>query len=129
MRKLEKEIKSEILLSLSKDPSVRLFNQPQGIGYVGRVIEKGAVLVLADWRVVTFGMAPGSSDLIGWVETEVTEEMIGKVLARFAAIEVKQKLGRPTAQQANFLRVVLNAGGIAGVARSTDEAWGLIECV
>lgn len=128
MRKLEKDVKAEILLSLSREPTIRLFNQPQGIAYVGRVVEKRqGILVLADWRVVTFGMAPGSSDLIGWVETEVTEEMIGDVIARFAAIEVKQKLGRVTPGQANFLRVAKEAGAIAGVARSVDEAWSLIE--
>lgn len=128
MRKLEKEIKAEILLALSREPTVRLFNQPQGIAYVGTVVEKSRHLVtIADWRLVSFGMAPGSSDLIGWVGTEITEEMIGQVIARFAAIEVKSDAGRLTMEQKRFLSVVKQAGGIAGVARSTDEAWGLIE--
>jgi len=127
LRKLEKEIKAEILLALSREPTIRLFNQPQGIAFVGTVVEKSQHLVtIADWRIVSFGLAPGSSDLIGWVETEITEEMIGQVVARFAAIEVKQKLGRVTEAQANFLNVVKKAGGIAGVARSTEEAWGII---
>lgn len=64
-------------------------------------------------RKVTYGLRPGSSDLIGWTPVVVTPGMAGRRLAVFTAIEVKARSGRPTEAQAHFLAEVLKAGGIA----------------
>lgn len=77
-------------------------------------------------RVVCFGLAKGSSDLIGWREIEITEEMVGQKIAIFVAIEVKDK-GRVTPEQRRFISCVKQAGGFAGVARSVDEAKQIID--
>lgn len=82
-------------------------------------------------RVVCFGLAKGSSDLIGFKTVEVTEEMVreagGKLrLAVFAAIEVKDK-GRATPEQRRFISCVQAAGGLAGVARSVTDAKEILE--
>lgn len=79
-----------------------------------------------DGRAVKTGLCNGSSDLIGWRSIEVTPDMVGRRVAVFAAIEVKDR-GRPTAEQQRFIGAVLSAGGIAGVARSVAEAEALLD--
>ena len=77
-------------------------------------------------RIVCFGLATGSSDLIGFKTVEVTEDMVGQKLAVFVAIEVKDK-GRPTPEQRRFISCVNDAGGMAGIARSVDDAKKIME--
>jgi len=48
--------------------------------------------------------------------------MVGQEMAVFAAIEVKTPKGRATKDQLRFIEHIRNAGGIAGIARSVDEA-------
>ena len=64
-----------------------------------------------DGRKVRTGLCVGSSDLIGWTRD-----------GRFLAIEVKAPGRAPTPEQANFLREVASAGGVAFVAYSADDA-------
>ena len=64
-------------------------------------------------RMLTFGLAVGSSDLIGWCSRGG--------LAVFLAVEVKSATGRLRPQQRTFLEAVRGHGGIAFVAHSVDE--------
>jgi hypothetical protein len=48
--------------------------------------------------------------------------MVGTEVPVFAAIEVKSAKGEASEQQKAFIEHIRNAGGIAGVARSVDEA-------
>ena len=74
-----------------------------------------------------FGVgSPGGSDLIGYRRVRVTEEMVGQEIAQFAAVEVKTPKGRVKAEQQQFINHVLSAGGVAGIARSVDEAQKLL---
>lgn len=73
-------------------------------------------------QMVTFGLCPGSSDLIGFRRIRITPEMVGRDIAVFAAIEVKSATGKPTRQQVAFLEHVIAFGGLAGVARSHEQA-------
>lgn len=73
-------------------------------------------------RLVRFGLCKGSSDLIGFRPTVITPEMVGKTVAIFTAIEVKTPTGKPTPEQLHFLQRVKDLGGIAGIARSVDDA-------
>ncbi len=78
-------------------------------------------------RVIRYGVGnPGGSDLIGWTPVIITHEMVGGMLGVFTAIEVKAPRGRPTEAQLNFLRQVQLGGGIAGIARSTQDALALL---
>lgn len=79
----------------------------------------------ASGRLVRYGLCPGSSDLIGLRQVVVTPDMIGQTLAVFAAIEVKDR-GRATPEQQAFIAMVQQAGGLAGVARSTDDARAIL---
>jgi hypothetical protein len=67
-------------------------------------------------RKVRHGLPPGSSDLIGWTAD-----------GRFLSIEVKRPGWRSTpawraSQQAAWLRVVAQSGGVAMVVTSVGEA-------
>ena len=87
---------------------------------VGRLLD-------AHGRPVTFGLCPGSADLIGYVPVTITPAMVGQRLAVFAAVEVKRPGGgRATPQQAQWLESVRAAGGIAGIATSVAEAQALL---
>lgn len=71
---------------------------------------------------VAYGLQPGSSDLIGWRSITVTPDMIGQLVAVFASIEAKASTGRLTKKQIAWIRAVNAAGGIAGEARSAEDA-------
>lgn len=77
-------------------------------------------------RLVRYGLAKGSADLIGWVSKEITSADIGKTIAQFASIEVKSATGAVRPEQTNWAQVVTDAGGIAGVARSVSDAEKII---
>lgn len=69
-------------------------------------------------QLVKFGLCVGSSDLIG-----ITPD------GRFLAIEVKGNRGKVSEHQKNFINHVISKGGIAGVARSAEDAIRLLDTV
>lgn len=71
-------------------------------------------------------MAKGSSDLIGLRKVTITPDMVGQEIGVFCAVEVKSAKGRPTSEQKQFIACVQKFGGLAGVARSVDEAASII---
>jgi len=80
----------------------------------------------ANGRPVQFGLCKGSADLIGWRTVTVTPEMVGTQVAVFLSIEVKTPTGRLRPEQQQWLDAVQAAGGIAGVARSVQDARALV---
>lgn len=71
----------------------------------------------ADGAFIRYGVGGvGGSDLIG----------IYKPTGQFISIEVKTSKGKPSAAQLNFIEQVRAAGGIAGVARSPEDAVQLL---
>lgn len=64
---------------------------------------------------IKFGLCVGSSDLIGLSPD-----------GRFLAVEVKTEKGKPTPDQMRFIEAVKRKGGIAGIARSPDDAVALL---
>ena len=79
----------------------------------------------ATGRLVRYGLCQGSSDLIGLRTRVITETDLGHRFAQFVAIEVKDR-AKPTAEQQAFIDMVLQAGGMAGVARSVDDARAIL---
>lgn len=112
----ESRVVQEVRANLSNGP-VRLFRNN-----VGALQDKNGT-----W--VSYGLAVGSSDLIGLRSVTVTPEMVGSKVAIFVALEGKAKHGRTTEEQDAFLAMVRNAGGIAGVFRSLDDAVDILEGV
>lgn len=68
----------------------------------------------------------GGADLLGWRTITITPDMVGQRFALFLAVEVKSATGRVTPEQLNFIRAVNEAGGIAGVVRSLEQAEELL---
>jgi hypothetical protein len=104
-------IQQRIRLELGREPSLRLFRN-----------NTGSLPDPRTKRPVQFGLCKGSADLIGWKQVTITPDMVGQQMAVFASIEVKTPTGRLTPEQSNWLSVVQTAGGVAGVARSVEDA-------
>lgn len=109
----EQHIQQRIRLDCSRGP-VRLWRNN-----TGRLRDERG-------QLVTFGLCPGSADLIGYRTVTVTPDMVGQQLAVFAAVEVKSPTGRLTPEQAAFIEHVTAAGGIAGIARSVEDAQAIL---
>lgn len=120
----ETSILQTIRLGLSQSPAVRIFRNNVGTGWAGSKIVRNAngSITIHDPRPLHAGLCVGSSDLIGWQSVVVTQEMVGKPVAIFLAVEVKRPKKNPTPEQTNFLERVAAAGGISGVARSVEDA-------
>lgn len=97
----------------------RVFRNNTGLGWIGRVqrfttrttvIVNPEDVVIRGARPLHAGLIEGSSDLIGWTDT-----------GKFLAVEVKTETGRATGEQMNFINAVAAAGGVAFVARSTED--------
>jgi hypothetical protein len=89
----------KILKALRQEPDVLVWRNTTGV-------------TEHDGRRVTYGLALGSSDLIGLLGPQ----------GRFVALEVKTPEGRVSEHQARFLARVREHGGIAAVVRSVDDA-------
>lgn len=79
-------------------------------------------VLIRNARPFDTGLPAGFSDLFGARQITVTPEHVGRTLAVFAAIEVKGPRGRVSLRQERFLDAVNGVGGMAGAARSVDEA-------
>jgi hypothetical protein len=77
-------------------------------------------------RPVSFGLARGSADLIGYRTITITPDMVGQQVAVFTSIEVKTPTGRIRPEQQAWLETIQAAGGIAGVARSVEDALRIV---
>lgn len=80
-------------------------------------------------RWIQFGIPStgGGSDLLGWTPTLITADMVGSTVAVFTAVEIKAGRDRLTLKQKAFIAKVKKDGGIAGVARSVDDAGALLK--
>lgn len=77
-------------------------------------------------RPVQFGLCKGSADLIGYRTVTITPDMVGQQVAVFLSIEVKTPTGRIRPEQQQWLDTIQAAGGIAGVARSVEDALRIV---
>lgn len=109
-RMTEAQLMREIQIALTDDKT-RLFRNNNG------------VLRDARGQYVKYGLAPGSSDLIGVRRITITPEMVGRIVGVFCALEVKLPTNneRPEIQLA-FTRIVQDLGGRAGFCTSVSEA-------
>ena len=129
---IEQSILHRILLACGSG-ATRLFRVNVGVAWAGkgeprRVSKPGMVLMqpgdvlLRGAQPIRMGLCVGSSDIIGWRSRVMQPEDVGARVAIFTAIEVKAAKGRVTPEQQTFIDAVQAAGGIAGVARSEDDA-------
>jgi hypothetical protein len=111
----ETTLQQQIRLALGTRPDARLFRN-----------QVGSLPDPRTGRLVTFGLARGSADLIGWRTITIGPEHIGQRLAVFTSIEVKTPTGRIRPEQQAWLGVVQDAGGFAGIARSVPDALQIV---
>lgn len=111
----ETKIQNRILLALSDAGCTVWRNETAGAWMGKQIHREGDQVTLTNARMMTFGLCVGSSDIIG-----ITPEGL------FLAVEVKTTKGRPTKEQLRFIDAVNDAGGVAGIARSVEEALDLI---
>lgn len=108
------DLTADILLAASSI-GCRLFRNNSGIATFNK---KDASGKKKTWSVL-YGVGPsegGGGDLIGWTST-----------GRFASIEIK--VGRDTQSEAQkkWERWVISGGGVAGVARSVEDAIAILQ--
>ncbi len=115
MANAETDLQQRIRLALGTRSDLRLFRNQ-----VGQLPDPRT------GRPVQFGLARGSADLIGWRTVTITQEMVGQQLAVFTSIEVKTERGHVRPEQHAWQRTVSAAGGIAGIARSIQDANDLL---
>jgi hypothetical protein len=116
MANAETTLQQQIRLAVGSRSDLRLFRN-----------QVGSLPDPRTGRLVTFGLARGSADLIGWRTVVVTPEMVGQRIAVFTSIEVKTRTGRLAPAQQHWLQAVKTAGGVAGVARSVGDALQIID--
>jgi hypothetical protein len=105
----ETTILQRVRLAVSKLPGVRIFRNQVG------------ALKDHSGRLVTFGLHPGSADLIGWKSITITPDMVGQRIAVFVSLECKTETGKVKPEQINWLQQVSAAGGIAAVVRDPES--------
>jgi len=121
------DLQNNILLALGRG-EVRLFRNHTGKGWTGHFVQTtpDGYTILKNARPTTFGLCVGGSDLVGWRTTQITPDMLGRTVAVFSAIEVKEGTRRARANQRSFLDAVRDAGGNAGIARAIDDAAAIL---
>lgn len=112
----ETDLQQRIRLALGTHPELRIFRN-----------QVGSLPDPRTGRLVQFGLARGSADLIGWRTIVVTPEMVGQRIAVFTSLEIKTPTGRLAPAQRHWLQAVDQAGGIAGVVRSVGDALRIVE--
>lgn len=101
----------------------RLFRNSTGQAWTGKVSRLDSRrIIIEEPRKVVYGLCVGGSDLIGWQPVKITASMVGKTIAVFVAVEVKVGKTATTDAQIAFIDAVRAAGGLAGIARSVEEA-------
>lgn len=129
----ETNVVKDIILACSRG-STRLFKLNTGVGWVGNFKRIKAMLVATSFRPLRAGLIlangdvlEGASDLNGWTSKAITPDMVGLTVAIYTVIEVKDIKGRTAALQKKFINNVRTAGGIAGVAKTPEQAQAIID--
>ncbi len=133
---MEIDIVHDILENVGAMDNVRIFRNNVGVAFqgegkpvytesrIGRRLCRRVTLLF--FRVIRFGLLPGSGDLIGWKSVVITPEMVGQRFARFVSIEVKRPRQKPSWRQRAWRNVLSEMGGLAGIATSVEEARKII---
>lgn len=130
----ETNLVRRITLAVAKY-GVRLFRNNVGTGWIGRSkqftktevihVNRGDVIIYQG-RIFHAGLIKGSGDSIGLTPVVITPQMVGKTVAVFTSIESKTAKGVVSPEQKNWVKFVQDNGGIAGIAKSEEDAEKII---
>lgn len=125
----ESKVIKETMIVASKK-GWRLFRNNTAKAWAGKIfrspmpcsvrIEPSDVVVRNAFPIEA-GLCKGSSDLIGWQTIVITQEMVGRKIAVFTAVEVKYGSTTTTEDQSNFIEKVTSAGGYGKIIYKSDE--------
>lgn len=129
MSRLELAFQNEVLLALDS-PDRLLFRNAVATAWVGNLLQvtrerkkimvpSGAVILGPGARRISAGLGEGSSDLIGITKVWIPEP---RHVGVFTAIELKTKNAAEQENQEVFIERVRALGGMAGFARTKEEA-------
>lgn len=111
MSRSESDIQKSVMLALSEAGCI-VWRVNTGTGWQGTVLHKTAdQITLGNCRPLRAGLVKGGADLIGISPS-----------GRFLGVEIKTAKGRVSDDQQRFISAVNDAGGVAFVARSADDA-------
>lgn len=127
MSELEKNIQQEIRLA-AKDEGCTLFRANAGMAWQGNKTQrmKDGSLVIHDPRPF-HGMIEGFPDLVGWQTITITQDMVGKKMARIVLPEVKQKRGKARDAQVRFKAKADKDHAVCGLVRSVEDFKNLVK--
>ena len=112
---LERDVMREIANAAQRQSNVKLWRNNMGM------VETG------NGGMLRYGVGPlGALDFIGYRTITITADMVGKRIAQFSAVEAKRPGLQAKPEQRDFIDSVVADGGVAGVAHSWEEAWGIL---
>jgi hypothetical protein len=143
MASREHEVQQRAILAMAGEHT-RMYRNNVGTGWQGRglldrkirpvteqtlsasraALRPGDIVIRAP-RPLRAGLCLGSSDSIGLSSRLILPEHVGRRVAVFSAVEFKAATG-PTPDQVNFIQTVCSLGGLAGLARSVEEAQAIV---
>ena len=109
------DLLAAIQLEFSHGSHCRLLRANCGRGWTGKVVHQTPTLITLSPYRPFHGMPEGTLDLIGWTRD-----------GKFVAIDGKTARDRVRPGQQAFIDTVIAAGGLAGVARSVEEARNIL---
>jgi hypothetical protein len=127
MADVHSRIMKQVQIDWTRENRGRLFPNQSGKAWLGRIIDLPRGKRIEFPKMIKYGLANGSSDLIGW-EFRKTNPVIYKgepiriEACIFCSIEVKTKAyPKLSTKQIDWLNAVVKAGGRAYVARETYD--------
>ena len=119
----EAAVQAGIRLAVGGRPDIRLWRNNTGMAWTGEATRIGPDVLLRNARPLRAGLCTGSLDLIGLRAITISEYMLGQTIGVFLAIDAKSPdRPRTTEEQERFIELVQRLGGLAGTARSVEEA-------
>lgn len=93
----------------------KLFRNDNGTAFAGgkSVRMSGGRILLTGASRISYGLMPGSADLIGWTPVVITPDMVGKTVAVFTSIEAKTENDKIRDDQIRWYKNIEKAGGRA----------------
>ena len=127
MKKSEAEVSDDVILEASKY-NLKLFRNNSGSFVNPRGVPVRFGLGNVSKR---FNKLMKTSDYIGWTPVTITPEMVGKTVAVFTALEIKEADWKYSGDerevaQKKFIDLVNNSGGIASFIKNVAQVKQLI---